>query len=137
MVGQLSPDEIEGLLRRQRVGRIAYVIDDQPYIVPVDYAYDGTAVYVASGAGQKIAAMRTRPRVCFEIDDIDQSAIWRSVVATGMYEELTCECERRAALARIGPEWETRIPEGWDVPDDIVVFRIHLLEKSGRFGREE
>lgn len=136
MVGQLSPEEIEALLRRQRVGRIGYCIDDRPHIVPVNYAYDGAAVYVASGPGQKIDAMRARPRICFEVEDIHESAMWRSVLADGLYEEVTCECERRAALSLIKPIWAGQSPGDAAVSDDVVVFRIRLLEISGRFGRE-
>lgn len=136
MVGLLSPEEIEAMLRRHRIGRIGYCVDDRPSIVPINYAYDGTAVYVASGPGQKIDAMRALPRVCFEVDDFDGSAMWRSVIADGIYEELTCESERCAGLTRLGPTSTAPIPSEADGSDDVIVFRIRLLEKSGRFGRE-
>ena len=136
MVGQLSREEIEVLLRRHRVGRIGYCIDDWPHIVPVNYVYDGRAVYVVSGPGQKIDAMRVEPRVCFEVDAIDGSAIWRSLIANGIYEELTCDRDQRAALALIKPAWAAQISGATTLADDIIVFRIRLLEKRGRFGRE-
>ncbi len=136
MVGQLSREEIEVLLRRHRVGRIGYCIDGWPHIVPVNYVYDGCAVFVVSGPGEKIDAMRAHPRVCFEVDDIDGAAIWRSLIANGIYEELTYECERRAALALIKPLWAAQPPDEMTLADDIIVFRIRLLEKRGRFGRE-
>ena len=136
MVGQLSREEIDALLGRLSIGRIGYCIDDRPRVVPVTYAFDGTDVYVASGPGQKIDAMRVQPHVCFEIDEINRSAIWRSVIADGIYEELTNDRDRCAALARISEVLAAQTPCGADDSDDVIVFRIRLLEMTGRFGRE-
>ena len=139
MVGLLSQGEIEALLRRRRIGRIGYCVEDRPYVVPVNYAYDGLGIYVLSGPGRKIDAMRAQPRVCFEVEDIDESAgavDWRSVIADGVYEELTSDAERRAALTLLGkicPESRTCMPV---IPTGMIVFRLDLTEKTGRFGRE-
>ncbi len=139
MVGLLSQDEIEALLRRRRIGRIGSCVGDRPYVVPVNYAYDGAAVYVVSGPGRKIDAMRGQPQVCFEVEEIDESGgavDWRSVIADGVYTELTDDGERRAALTLLGticPESPTCMPV---IPAGMIVFRIDLTEKTGRFGRE-
>jgi uncharacterized protein len=139
MVGLLSQDEIEALLRRRRIGRIGCCVDDRPYVVPVNYAYDGSVVYVISGPGRKIDAMRAEPRVCFEVEEIHESGgavNWRSVIADGVYAELTEDCERRAALTLLGkicPESVSCMPV---IPAGMIVFRIDLAEKTGRFGRE-
>jgi nitroimidazol reductase NimA-like FMN-containing flavoprotein (pyridoxamine 5'-phosphate oxidase superfamily) len=139
MVGLLSQDEIEALLRRRRIGRIGCCVDDRPYVVPVNYAYDGSAVYVISGPGRKIDDMRVQPQVCFEVEDLDESGgavNWRSVIADGVYAELTDDGERRAALTLLGkicPESPTCMPA---IPAGMIVFRIDLIEKTGRFGRE-
>jgi nitroimidazol reductase NimA-like FMN-containing flavoprotein (pyridoxamine 5'-phosphate oxidase superfamily) len=137
MVGLLSCEEIETLLQRQRVGRIGCIVDDRPYVVPMRYVYDGAAVYVASGPGQKIDAMRACPRVCFEIDEIDAAGVWRSVVASGHFTEVSDEEERRAALGWLGVSWGEDETEGASPPDNLIVFCIPLFEKSGRFGRTE
>jgi uncharacterized protein len=136
MVGQLSPEEIEAFLWRSRIGRIGYCVDDRPCIVPITYAYDGTAVYVSSGPGQKVDAMRARTQICFEVDDIDGSAVWRSVIADGVYEELTRESERCAALSQISRASAAQTHCGADGSDDVIVFRIRLHGKTGRFGRD-
>jgi uncharacterized protein len=139
MVGLLSQDEIEALLRRRHVGRIGCCIEDRPYVVPVAFAYDGSAVYVVSGPGRKIDAMRSDPRVCFEVDEIDESdgdLDWRSVIADGVYVELTDDDGRRTALTLLGkicPDSRSCMPV---IPAGMIIFRIDLVEKSGRFGRE-
>jgi nitroimidazol reductase NimA-like FMN-containing flavoprotein (pyridoxamine 5'-phosphate oxidase superfamily) len=139
MVGLLSQDETEALLRRRRIGRICCCVDERPYVVPVNYAYDGSAVYVLSAPGRKIDAMRGQPQVCFEVEEIDESggAVgWRSVIADGIYTELTDDGERRVALTLLGkicPESATCMPV---IPLGMIIFRIDLIEKAGRFGRE-
>ncbi len=74
----LEPLELEDclrLLRAEIVGRIAFVVNDHPIVVPVNYRL------VETGAGPWLA-LRTRPGniidragmdVAFEIDGIDQA----------------------------------------------------------------
>ena len=104
--------------------------------MPVTYAYDKSSVYVASGPGQKIDAMRARPDVCFQVDEVNASGIWRSVIADGAYEELTSASERCAALTRINRVLAVQIPCAHADQDAVIVFRIRLFGSSGRFGRE-
>jgi nitroimidazol reductase NimA-like FMN-containing flavoprotein (pyridoxamine 5'-phosphate oxidase superfamily) len=136
MVGLLSCEEIEALLQRQCVGRIGCSVDERPYIVPMRYLYDGAAVYAVSGPGRKIDAMRAQSLVCFEVDEIDGTGTWRSVIASGVFSEITDDAERRSLLRYLGVAWAG--PDGGDSPppSSIIVFSIRLLEKSGRFGRD-
>ena len=126
-----------GLICR-RIRRIGCWVDDRPYVVPVNYAYDGSAVYVLSGPGRKIDAMREQPRVCFEVEEIDESGgavDWRSVMADGVYTELT-DAERRTALTLLGkicPGSPTCMPV---ILPSMIIFRIDLNERTGRLGRE-
>jgi hypothetical protein len=136
MVGLLSCEEIETLLQRQSVGRIGCSVDERPYIVPMRYVYDGTAVYAISGPGQKIDAMRAQPLVCFEVDEIDSTGTWRSVIASGVFSEITNDEERRSILNYLGVAWAGSKGSDSSPPPSIIVFSIRLLEKSGRFGRE-
>src|SRR5215217_3910495 len=105
MVGLLSCEEIETLLQRQCVGRIGCSVDERPYIVPMRYVYDGDTVYAVSGPGRKIDAMRAQPLVCFEVDEIDSTGTWRSVMAHGVFAEVTDDAERRSLLSHLGVTW--------------------------------
>jgi nitroimidazol reductase NimA-like FMN-containing flavoprotein (pyridoxamine 5'-phosphate oxidase superfamily) len=136
MVGQLCQQEIEAVLQRRSIGRIGYYLGDSPSIVPVTYAYDKLYVYVASGPGQKIDSMRARPDVCFQVDEVNGAGIWRTVIADGTYEELTSECDRCAALTRLNRVLAMQIPCALVDSDSVIVFRIRLLETTGRFGRD-
>jgi nitroimidazol reductase NimA-like FMN-containing flavoprotein (pyridoxamine 5'-phosphate oxidase superfamily) len=132
MIGELHPDDIEAVLHRNRVGRLACVAAGRPYLVPITYAYAGGAVYGRTLPGRKLAALRTDPRVCFEVDERDGTA-WRSVVAEGIYEELVDEAERQAAHRLLRGLAPAALPAA--APG--VLFRLRLAEKTGRSLRRE
>ena len=132
MIEELTRAEVDELLRDRTVGRIGCHADGVTYVVPVIYAYDGEAVYVASVEGQKTRMMRTNPRVCFEIDE-HEPGTWRSVVAQARYEELAgAEAERALALLteRFAGAGRRRRPEAGGRA--TVCFRLVLGETTGR-----
>jgi nitroimidazol reductase NimA-like FMN-containing flavoprotein (pyridoxamine 5'-phosphate oxidase superfamily) len=137
MIGVMSHEEVEATLRRHRVGRIGCSANDRPYVVPITYAYDGTYVYGYSALGRKIEVMREQPLVCFEVDEIDGDASWRSVIAEGMYEELADDEGRRAVLERLAPGNGQVVPRTTNGAGRSVVFRLRLTERSGRFERRD
>ncbi|MDQ2657698.1 MAG: pyridoxamine 5'-phosphate oxidase family protein, partial [Bacteroidota bacterium] len=89
MIDLLTDEQIDQVLNSQVVGRIGCHQNGKTYVVPVAYAFDGTDIYAHSRLGLKIKVMRTNPRVCFQVDVIDNLANWRSVLLHGDYEELT------------------------------------------------
>lgn len=131
----LPDDQIEELLSTGLVGRIACCAhgagdgDDRPYVVPLAYGYDGDAVYAHSSVGRKLRMMRAQPLVCFEVDRAEAADRWRSVIAEGIYEELTDVQARERALNIIYPKPDTA-PR---LDPQTVVYRIRLTAKSGRY----
>ena len=145
VLGELTSDEIDELLRSEAIGRIGCCAFGQPYVVPITYAYDGESVYGHSREGLKLRMMRSNPSVCFEVDrtvEVSLVSTWQSVIALGTFSELA---EPEADLAmeilhrRIAPlvASETSLPDsrvhGSGLP--YSVFRILLRERSGRFER--
>ena len=131
----LPDDQIEDLLRTAVVGRIACCghgaagDDGRPYVVPLAYGYDGAAVYAHSGPGRKLRLMRANPLVTFEVDAAEAPDRWRSVIAEGLYEELTDPVARARALRIVYPP--PAAPP--DLPPETVVYRLRLTSKSGRY----
>jgi nitroimidazol reductase NimA-like FMN-containing flavoprotein (pyridoxamine 5'-phosphate oxidase superfamily) len=143
MLGQLTREEIEQLLMRQVIGRIGCHADGRIFVVPIAYAYDGAYVYAHSSDGLKIRTMRANPNVCFEVEQVEDVAHWKTVVAWGVYEELWGKDEETAvALLRSrfpSIRSETTLPhpalhEGVEQTRTIF-FRVRLDEKTGRFER--
>lgn len=139
MISLLSPDEVEAMLRRHSVGRLACAVNDQPYIVPIDYVYEDGFVYAYSALGRKITIMRAQPRICFEIDEITGFAGWRSVIAEGCYEEVRDAAKLANVLPRLSNlrgDLPPRTLSG-SASRPVVVFRLRLTAKSGRMERQE
>jgi len=141
MFGELSAAEIERVLMDGQVGRLGITDGEQVYIFPVSYGYDGVYAYVVSRLGLKVRLMRAHPQVCFQVDDIKTPAQWRSVMAHGPFEELLEQSARDEAFALIATQGTALVPPSVapfvDGPEVIVVYRIRLQEKTGRFERHE
>jgi uncharacterized protein len=137
MIGVMAADEIETTLRRHRVGRIGCSVNDRPYVVPISYAYDGTYVYGYGALGRKIEVMREQPLVCFEVDEIQGESSWRSVIAEGRYEELAGGVARQEALTHLALRGDDLVARSPDPGGHVIVFRLRLTERSGRFERRD
>jgi nitroimidazol reductase NimA-like FMN-containing flavoprotein (pyridoxamine 5'-phosphate oxidase superfamily) len=86
---ELGVDECLRLLRTRFVGRIAYVVDGRPNIMPLNYAVVDGAIVMRTGYGDTLDTLADRPAVAFEVDDIDPDYHqgW-SVVVHGKAEEV-------------------------------------------------
>jgi nitroimidazol reductase NimA-like FMN-containing flavoprotein (pyridoxamine 5'-phosphate oxidase superfamily) len=63
--------------------------NNQPYVVPIYFAYEPDRLYGFSTVGQKVEWMRDNPLVCVEADEVRAHNEWASVVVLGRYEELS------------------------------------------------
>jgi uncharacterized protein len=130
VIRHLEPAGIEELLTRSIVGRIACnASGDRPYLVPLAYAYDGEWIYAVSGPGRKIDLMRADSRVSFEVDRVETSDTWQSVVAEGEFEEVTDADEIQMAIGLLEGATGVAVEMG----DHSIVFRLRLIVKSGRY----
>jgi nitroimidazol reductase NimA-like FMN-containing flavoprotein (pyridoxamine 5'-phosphate oxidase superfamily) len=138
--GELTDREMDGLLQRHRFGRLAFTIEGELFIVPINYAYDGSRVYGHASVGTKVAGMRQNPHVAFEIDEIDDPAHWRSVLLQGRYIELHERAEKEATFQRIlaqaGGGERSEVTWAMDV-DHLVAFAIDITQRHGRFEQRE
>jgi nitroimidazol reductase NimA-like FMN-containing flavoprotein (pyridoxamine 5'-phosphate oxidase superfamily) len=149
MLGKLNETQIEALLKRQVTGRIACTDAGVPYIVPVNYVYDGKQVIGHSTMGKKMEIMRKNPRVCFQVDDIKTIFNWQSVIAWGRFEEITDITEKEQAMMaithRLMPFAEkpahhpshglAEKEEDIGTKLDLILYKIVLVNKTGRFER--
>jgi len=61
--------QIDAVIRKCRVCRLALAVDDRPYLVPLCFGYDGQYLYFHTAhAGKKIEYLQTNPSVCFELE---------------------------------------------------------------------
>src|SRR6476659_6913400 len=98
MIGELTDQKIEEVLKENVLGRIGCNNGRKNYVVPVNYAYDGKFIIAHSVMGMKIEMMRANPHVCFEVDEMKDLVHWKSVIAWGVYQELEDERDRYYAM---------------------------------------
>ncbi len=143
IVKELSRDECFANLTQNSLGRLATSKDDQPYVVPFHFVFDGQSqLYAFSTLGQKIEWMRLNPLVCVEVEDGVNGSEWTTLVIFGSYEELpdTFEfaADRQRAhelISRHPMWWQPAIASGGlrsqsniEVP---IYFRIHIASITG------
>lgn len=64
-------ERINEFIKGARVCRLAMADGDQPYVVPLNFGYDGTHIYFHSAAeGRKLEILKKNPKVCFVIDEM-------------------------------------------------------------------
>jgi len=88
VISEMSGEECRDLVARLEFGRLACAHQNQPYIVPIYFAFDSDHLYGFTTLGQKVEWMRSNPLVCVEIDEVVSHFRWSSVVVLGRYEEL-------------------------------------------------
>ena len=96
----LQRSEIDAFLKSGFWGVLALSNDDEPYGVPIIYAYDDDGTfYIANGPGKKIEMMLKNPRVTLTIVEVeDFGRKWRSVIAYGNVELVEGMTEKLHAL---------------------------------------
>jgi uncharacterized protein len=151
MIGRLTEEQIEAVLKENVLGRIGCHDGKRNYVVPINYVYDGKFIITHSAMGMKIEMMRKNPAVCFEVDEMKSFTNWKSVIAWGEYQELTEERDRYQALKLfVERMMHMKISETAVVPvistgeahpqfrgnSKPVIYRIVITEKTGRYENE-
>ncbi len=85
---KLEQHEIVEFLRQGFWGVLAMSLGDQPYGVPIIYAYDDDGTfYIANGPGKKIEMLQQNANVTLTVVEVeDYGRKWRSVIAYGRVE---------------------------------------------------
>ncbi len=65
---QDSREEIENILRSERVGWLGLAVDGEAYVVPLNYGYsNGRILFHCALHGKKLDMLRANPQVCFSV----------------------------------------------------------------------
>ncbi len=136
--------EIDAIMRSSNLMRIALVNGDMPFLVPVFYAFDGSALYFHSAqAGTKIEILKRNNSICFEIS-IDQGFVesdeacdfeaqHRTVIGIGTAVFVEDDAEKIKALDHIVAHFS---PKRFEYPktnlDRTAVVRIDIESVKGK-----
>ncbi len=151
LIREIGREECYRVLAKTRLARLACSEQNQPYIIPVYLAFSHPVggepfLYGFSTSGRKLSCMRGNPLVCVEVDDIEATDNWVSVIIQGRFEELpetpedNGERHKAWEILQSQPEWwepgsspdVTRNPgEHVETPTSIF-YRISIDEMTGR-----
>lgn len=143
LIQEMSPQGCRDLLARLGLGRLGCARNNQPYIIPIYFAYEPDRLYGFSTVGQKIEWMRANPLVCVEADEVVNHNDWASVIVLGRYEELPEKPEYTAlrlhaqsVLEKRAMWWQTGYAalqaRHGSKPAAPVFYCIHIEDINGR-----
>jgi nitroimidazol reductase NimA-like FMN-containing flavoprotein (pyridoxamine 5'-phosphate oxidase superfamily) len=138
-VEDMAPAEMHELLQRQSFGHLGCARDGRPYVVPLNYAYDGKDFYFFTTEGMKTQFIRANPQVCLQVEEVIDSTHWRSVMVIGKAEQITQNEEMQQAMKVITDRNPSLTPaisatqlDTWGRAVDIALYRINPEVIDGR-----
>jgi nitroimidazol reductase NimA-like FMN-containing flavoprotein (pyridoxamine 5'-phosphate oxidase superfamily) len=136
--------EIDEIISKSRVFRLAMVDGDKPYIVPLCLGYDGKNIYFhCARDGKKIEILKENNNVCFEFEEVgdleksDKPCNWgikyKSVIGNGKAIFIDDVEGKKKGLNLIMKQY---IDEPYEFEDRMVagvtVVRIDIEEIAGK-----
>jgi nitroimidazol reductase NimA-like FMN-containing flavoprotein (pyridoxamine 5'-phosphate oxidase superfamily) len=136
MADTMNDQQARELLQSARIARLGCIVNGEPYIVPINYLFEGNYIYGHSLEGVKIAALRENPRACVQVDEVESDLRWSSALAFGRFEEIVKSSERTEILTKLLKRFPVMTPvESAIVRDgialEIIVYRIRVDRITG------
>jgi len=144
----LGKEKLGSIINDATVIHVAMCEGNMPYVVPLNYGYDGKSFYVHGAIeGKKCDIIKQNPNVWFEItskQDIVESDLgcdwtcdYRSVMGKGTAVIVESAVEIRRGLASImkkfSPDTEYEYPD--KMVSSVCVIRIDIEEMTGKSTR--
>jgi nitroimidazol reductase NimA-like FMN-containing flavoprotein (pyridoxamine 5'-phosphate oxidase superfamily) len=136
--------EIEEIISRAKVCRLAMSVADQPYVVPLCFGYEpGVLYFHSAGEGKKLDMLEENDKVCFELD-IDHEIVeaenpcdwamkYRSVIGFGSATILEDDETKRRGFDAIMRQYSKG---SYSYPDGEIkataVIKVEILSMTGK-----
>jgi len=136
--------EIDAIIHQAEIGRLAIVDGDVPYIVPVNYGFDGNCLYIHSAPeGRKIDALHLNNYVCFQMDvDVELvetesvhkcSTKYRSVIGYGRAVIIEDDDGKKHGLDVLMKRYSDITHDyPQNLLDKMVIIRIDIESVAGK-----
>jgi nitroimidazol reductase NimA-like FMN-containing flavoprotein (pyridoxamine 5'-phosphate oxidase superfamily) len=135
---ELSREDIETILLRNKVGRLAFSVHDRVDVQPIHYVYEGGWLYGRTSEGDKIASLKRNQWIAFEVDEVADIFEWKSVVIHGSLWIIHPRGSPRAEelWAKAAELVSTIVPGALTEHDPVgfrqILFRIAVSDVRGR-----
>ena len=143
-----DPKQIEAILDASKVLHLGLAVDNEPYVVPLNYGYtmeDGKLVIYQHGAqrGKKLDMIRSNPRVFFEMDcdrvpfdgvmPCQYGMVYSSIMGRGLAHIVEDVEEKKKAMTIL---MKTQTGKDFTFEDRLVsmvaVIRIDVAEYTAK-----
>ncbi|MFN6962189.1 MAG: pyridoxamine 5'-phosphate oxidase family protein [Pyrinomonadaceae bacterium] len=138
-IQDLQKSAIQQFLERSDYGHLACCADDEPYVVPIHFAYCDPFIYIYTTEGKKTEIIARNPRVCLQVEEVSSNRQWTSVIVYGEAERLVDERLKTEALNAVLSRNPTLTPavsirwiDSWIRENIEAVYRIIPVEMTGR-----
>jgi nitroimidazol reductase NimA-like FMN-containing flavoprotein (pyridoxamine 5'-phosphate oxidase superfamily) len=139
-----DPKAIEEILQKAQILRIAFSQADQPYLVPVCFAYRlGHLYFHSASVGRKMDILQQNPKVCFEAE-LETKIVaketlckwemhYTSVIGFGTAYRVKDREEKKNALDLISRHYGAPSTEFTDrEADSVSIVRIEVDQITGK-----
>ena len=130
-IEDIAPAEMHALLQRGSFGHLGCARDGRPYVLPMNYAYDGKELYFFTTEGMKTQFIAANPHVCLQVEEITDSTHWRSVMVTGRAHRVTRPKDLEQAMQLISERNPSLVPAvnqteigAWRRPARMAVYKV-------------
>jgi hypothetical protein len=136
--------EIEDILGRAMVMRLAMCSGGEPYVVPLNFAYqDGCIYFHSARQGKKTDILRENNRVCFQADagveirPSENACSWgmkyQSVIGWGRAFPVEDPEEKKRGLAALMKHYSGKSYDFTGISlDNLLIVRIEIDEMTGK-----
>lgn len=138
-IREMSGDEAERLLEQVKYGHLGCSLNDEPYVVPVHYSYERPDIYIYTTDGRKSEIISENPRVCLQVEHVQDDGHWQSVLLSGDAVRLEDPAEKEAALKiilddnpKLSPAVSIKWSNNWIRENIEVIYRIIPSKITGR-----
>ena len=133
----LTLEQARALLTASAVGHLAVISEGEPYVTPISFVVMDGAIWLRTGGGRRVEAIRANPRVCVEVSEYDLgSGNWKSVLVWGRAEVSAEEGGHREVVMALMDKYRSAIGSplspGRAFPEPGVMVRIPIEQISGR-----
>lgn len=146
----INRSEIDAIIRKSKVCRIAMAYQHSPYLVPVCFGYDGNSIFIHTAiTGEKIQYFEKNNQICFEfesdvrvIPDDKNPCKWtmsyKTVIGFGTITELNLVNEKIYGLNQIYKQYAGH---DWDFQgislEKLRVWKIDIQRMTGKQSESE
>lgn len=146
---KMRDEEVEELIREQKICRIAFRGHEYPYIAPFQYVFMNRSLYFHfTDYGRKMRLIEKDNRVCIEIESyLPDLSEYKFVVLRGSIKVVTDPHERRKVIMKMAEEGEQQLSpnflaahglkkeEGWSsftIDKPMVIVKLeNIVETLG------